>query len=588
MCVFSCASSHFVRKMAHLVPARSQTRRDLETRLFCVEGWQTATRDDGKVALELSQTRNCDRVHALDRAGFFDELFDYLHQIGAWSLLEELDPQDRKRASIPYLRFVLLTLMRCVGGVQSMLAMHDLLLADEGLMKVVGFNAVQVQNGTTERGVSRRQKPVEIRGAVAFETVADNIVKLGVAKLEKLFNGLTACLAEQHIFPKKIDCVLDTTDNEATPTYKTEDGNVVPKVVREKRPDVRFNRHVQKTKTTVFGWKVWIVWEPVSKIPLAIRLAGIQESDNRHAYEVLEQAKKNVHGYSTIRSIALDRGFLDGKLLWEIDQEGTYVYIPAKSNLNIATDAREIARRAAAEAACGRRLDGCDYRERHETVTVGSGKNKSSKVLTTIVVGIDALPCDFWNEHGSATSAQHNKRFEPKRVRATVVLQWDGQKNDDKEVVILTTNPAKDPWVAFDAYDDRSLIENTCNREAKESYFLEHHPKRSEAGVRVQTYFVFFCMSLVSAFRAHKAQTDKASQRQTELGATRYRRELERQNRDKVAVFIGPHFGIFRSFEVCLLVGINIREHSILGHTVDSVLERCGVVRPLPNLVDSS
>lgn len=169
------------------------------------------------------------------------------------------------------------------------------------------------------------------------------------------------------------------------------------------------------------------------------------------------------------------------------------------------------------------------------------------------------------------------------------MLRWDGAaKHDDKQVVLLTTDPSADPWVAFDAYDDRSLIENTGNREAKESYFLERHPKRSEAGVRVQAYFVFFCMALVSAFRAHMEKTDKPNQKTADLGITRYRRQLERQNRDKVAVFIGPHFGIFRSFELCLLVGVQVRERAILGDTVDSVLERCGVVRPPTESPDSS
>ncbi len=73
-----------------------------------------------------------------------------------------------------------------------------------------------------------------------------------------------------------------------------------------------------------------------------------------------------------------------------------------------------------------------------------------------------------------------------------MVLRWvSAQKDAEKEVVILTTDPATDPFVAFDAYDDRRLIENTSNREAKESWFLEHHPKRSETRMRVRAYFVF-------------------------------------------------------------------------------------------------
>jgi hypothetical protein len=135
--------------------------------------------------------------------------------------------------------------------------------------------------------------------------------------------------------------------------------------------------------------------------------------------------------------------------------------------------------------------------------------------------------------------------------------------------------------VAVDAYDDRSLIENTCNREAKEHWFLEHHPKRSEAGVRVHAYFVLLCMALVGGFRAYKSQTDETERRGQDTGITRYRRQLAVQNRDKVVVFVGEHFGIFRHYEFALLAGIAVRERALLGETVQTVLRRYGV--PFPN-----
>lgn len=141
----------------------------------------------------------------------------------------------------------------------------------------------------------------------------------------------------------------------------------------------------------------------------------------------------------------------------------------------------------------------------------------------------------------------------------------------------MTTDPAPDPFVAFDAYDDRSLIENSCNREAKEHWFLEHHPKRSEAGVRVQAYFVLLCMGLVAGFRAYKAQADEAERRGQELGITRYRRQLYVRNRDKLAVFIGVLFGIFRSYEVALLLGATVRDRAAMGESAQTVLARYGV-----------
>ncbi|HLC35136.1 MAG TPA: transposase, partial [Anaerolineales bacterium] len=400
---------------------RVQKPDDLRTRLGEIAGWQTATRDDRQVAQELHATRAIERVHALDEAAFFDEFFHYLKSIEVWPLLERLDPAKRLGPLYPFVQLILFTLMRCVGGVQSLLATHDLLLTDEALMGVLGFNAYQVEHGATARGLGQRTQPLGVRGPFSYETVADNLVAISPAALVELFNGAVRCLARQGVFAKHLDVVLDATDDEATPTYQTDDGRPVPRVLREKRPEVRANRHAQKVEVTVYGWKLWIVWEPQSKIPLAMTIDDIQESDNQHAYAVLAQARKNIEGYATIRSVALDRGFLDGKLLAAIEADGILIYIPAKSNMTVTQEARSIARRAAAAAAQGRSVEGCVYRERHDTVTRGSGQKARTETRTTTLVGIGELPCDWWTPHGSSSQA-HRKDFLPKLVRATVVL----------------------------------------------------------------------------------------------------------------------------------------------------------------------
>jgi hypothetical protein len=195
-------------------------------------------------------------------------------------------------------------------------------------------------------------------------------------------------------------------------------------------------------------------------------------------------------------------------------------------------------------------------------------------------VRIRDLPCDWWTPQGS-TSAANAKHFQPKRVNATVVLQWDGApKEAEKEVVILDTDPSTKAFAGFDAYDDRSLIENQCNREAKESWFLEHHPKRCEAGMRVQAYFVFTCMALVTAFRLHQQKAEEAELKGEETGIGRFRRKLEAANRDKVIVFCGERFGVFRNWEVFLLVGISVRDRMVMGETTQTVLARYQARRP--------
>ena len=67
---------------------------------------------------------------------------------------------------------------------------------------------------------------------------------------------------------------------------------------------------------TVFGFKIWVVWDSHSTLPLAMRFATIEVHDTQLAREVVEQAIANLAGHARIVSLALDRGFMDGPLLW--------------------------------------------------------------------------------------------------------------------------------------------------------------------------------------------------------------------------------------------------------------------------------
>ena len=559
---------------------KKQKKEDLRTRLAELTGWHTATRNDAFVAHKMVETKSVDRVHSLNEACFFDEFFQYLKEIGLWPLLKDLDPQNRIGPIYPFIRFVLVIIMRCVGGIESMLATQELLLSDPAIMDIIGFNAAQVQSGSCDRGLNRLKTPKDIRGAFSYETVADNIVEIGPDKLEKMFNGAIHCLAQHGAFAKVVDIVVDGTDNEATPNYQTDNGEEVPHVTKEKRPDVRANGHAKKIKTTVYGWKIWLAFDPQSGIPIAMKMDGINVADNTHAYEVIDQACKNLKGYSTINSVALDRGFLDGKLLWKIENEiKAIVYIPAKSNMDITTEARQMAKHAEKLASQGKKQEeGITYKERIQKINHGSGTSAWIENRKTTVVRIQGLDCDWWTPAG-ATSAANSKKFIPKQVNATVVLRWDGAPADEeKEVVILDTDPSTSPFAGFDAYDERSKIENTANREAKETWFLEHHPKRSESGVRVLSYFIFMCMALITAFRKVREEADQAEAKNAGLGLTRYRRKLEMLNQGKVTVFFGHHFGIFTSHEMLLLIGAHVKECAIKGETVESILERYKII----------
>jgi hypothetical protein len=149
--------------VARREPRRKPLINQLGRRLAEVAGWHTVTRDDAKVVGEPNETCAIDDMASLNEAAFFDEPFLYIREIGAWPIFEQVDPQDRQRALYPFMQFVLFTIIRCVGGIQSMLATHGVLLTDAPRMGLLGFNAIQVKQGSNARGQDRRTEPVEVR-----------------------------------------------------------------------------------------------------------------------------------------------------------------------------------------------------------------------------------------------------------------------------------------------------------------------------------------------------------------------------------------------------------------------------------------
>jgi len=128
----------------------------------------------------------------------------------------------------------------------------------------------------------------------------------------QLFNRVIAILAAHSFFPKKVNALLDASEIEST-----EQCGGCGRVKKEKAPELRRRKgRIRKVYEIVFGFKVWVVWDPNSRLPLAIRFATIEVGDLKFAKEIIEQAINNLGKHAEITSIALDRGFMDGVLLW--------------------------------------------------------------------------------------------------------------------------------------------------------------------------------------------------------------------------------------------------------------------------------
>ena len=158
-------------------------------------------------------------------------------------------------------------------------------------MKLVGFNAQQIEEGVCKRGKGRRRhKPGS--GPICDDTLARNIVKIPLKTIEQFFNNVVKFLAKQGCFPETIAVILDPTDIQTTADWKG-----CGEVVRKKH--IKEETGVWKeVEIYVHGWKLIVVFYAPTKMPLAVKLVKIEESEKTYTMEVIKKAQENLSPYS--------------------------------------------------------------------------------------------------------------------------------------------------------------------------------------------------------------------------------------------------------------------------------------------------
>jgi hypothetical protein len=516
---------------------RDETTQNLAERLC----WEVAHRDDLRVARRLYRKQIVDGVYRLDEGAVLDDFFHFLQAIGVMALLEQAYGTAIQREMLPFIQYVLLYGLKTLFGIESINALPSLLFSNEALMQLVGFNAQQVRNGMCRRGATTRQAERE-PGPICPDTLAKNIVKWNLRQLETVFNGAIRALAQAGVFGAKVTGIMDGTDLETTERY-TGCGQVTRTVRIE---DTRGQVHT--IEVTVYGWKVLLVIDAVTKIPLAVKVGKIQEHETHWTRALITQARANLAGYARLHKVVFDKGFLDGTDLWWLDQQGLCFVVPAKANMAVTADAR-------AQAAAG---EGITRGRRVHTVRHGQGRAARTERLETEVVGITGLTT--YDQYGTPEHGrQHNRRdFQAHPINAVVVRKWDGKDyGPGGKTVFLTNGSVDKPLQPFDDYDDRSLIENCCIKETKQQWDLGHPPQKNERAVRVHVVFTLLMFALATAYRLQCEREDRSGD---PVGWQRWRRQLLEQTRDQVIVFAQGTYGIFHLAEYSLLLGVKLKD----------------------------
>ena len=288
--------------------------------------------------------------------------------------------------------------------------------------------------------------------------------------------------------------------------------------------------------------------DAATKIPLAVKVGQIQEHEALWTRALVTQARLNLAGDARLHKVVFDKGFLDGTTLWWLDQQEITFVVPAKTNMAVTADAR-------AQAAAGEELT---VGRRVHTVRHGQGRTAWTERLETEVVGITGLTT--YDQYGTPEHGrQHNRRdFQANPINAVVVRKWQGKDyGPGGKTVFLTNASVAKPLQPFDDYDDRSLIENCCIKEAKQQWDLGHPPQKTERAVRVHVVFTLLMFALATAYRL---QCEREARGGEPVGWQRWRRQLLEQTRDQVIVFAQGHYGIFHLAEYSLLLGVKLKD----------------------------
>ncbi|MBW1717770.1 MAG: transposase [Deltaproteobacteria bacterium] len=514
--------------------------------------WCTAHRDQTGIAKDLAEGKDISEVYGLGEAGLVDEFFYFLDQFGLIRLFNKLDPNITTRESnVKFPAVILISLMRIVAGVAFFWHIRPVILRSQPLMRLVGFNGREIRDGTCARGTYKTSstnpskdddtQPSDIRGPICPDSIAVYIQTIAAYALERLFNGVVAILAAHSFLPKKIYALLDSSEIQST-----EQCEGCGKVTKEKAPDLRRRkRRIQKVVETSFGFKIWVVWNPNSHLPLAMHFATIEINDIQHARDLIKQAVTNLGSHAEIVSIALDHGFIDGQLLWWLNAEMAITfYIPAKTNMNVYEDALPLVRAGILQT-----------RERERTVR--SGKNKKTVIDRWQVEGIEGLTsAGFYGEVGSGSHENRND-FVPSPINAVVVLHdpyLENNPNSDT-LVILTNGSVQETLKSYDGFDERSEIENGLFREAKQAWFIERPTRNTANAFRAHAYLTLMVMSLTTAFRTWMDHQDKMDKNGQETGIRKFREKVKQENGNKLIVFDEDRYAIFDTYEVFILCG---------------------------------
>ncbi|MCL4416210.1 MAG: transposase [Actinobacteria bacterium] len=467
--------------------------------------WKFYERNDKKVSGLV-------REGALDTItetgwGFLDRFFAFLNEIGFFKIID-VEGKGYKRILIPLVRLITTYSVKILLGISSMNKIPDLLFREVSLLKLIGFTADQIKEGSCKRGKG---------GSIPINksTLSRMLERLSETEVNKILAATVKTLAKKK-FVTGSSFVLDATD---IPTTDKCAGRGVKRVVIKKY-DKAAKKFIEVQKTT-YGFKLIVIWEIKSKVIVAAKVVKISEHESKHALSLVETARQNI-GENKISLLLIDAGFVDGVFLFKLKHKiKTDFIVRARKNMHVSIDARELAQ------------------------TPGCFKGKSKDY---ICIGIENLSSYLQYNYVEALRNIYKKDFKSFNLNAVVVTEYKDRKiPKGREAVFLTSLDVKNPCSVVDYYDERSLIENCLFRELKQGWNITKIPMKKKSAVISHIILTLVMYSLNCCYQTEEGK------KLAEKGIRKLR-DSDLSSIHKVIVFAGSYFAIFDIEEYSLIV----------------------------------
>ena len=281
--------------------------------------WSILRENRDKVIAALKQGRFT-AIH-LSTWGFLDKFAAFLAHVGFYLSFDAFD-DSRERSSIAPFFFLIVMTYKTLFGYNSFDALPQTLFASSALLRLMGFNAVQIKNGFNQKGSIRPFDP---------ETLSEFFQRFTQAHFLSWYTDLVILWRRRKLLSGTflMDCIYITTKSdhyEKIGRAKDDNGNLLRKGYK-----------VACLANLLPDHKLVVVAVMVFPLTVADLTCG----------KCLINHVLRTQGRGFIKDLIMDMGFLDGT--WLHDLKTTHdidVFIPVRENMNILADAIGLAKYA--------------------------------------------------------------------------------------------------------------------------------------------------------------------------------------------------------------------------------------------------